>query len=249
MKTATFETLKRSPAYRVVEKSVRQKILDGSLVPGDVLPGEHDLAEQLGVTRPTVREALRALESAGLVERGRRRRMVVSAPSPRVVRDAMQQAIILRGVSYRELWEVNLALEPAAAELAATAVSPELLTAIAANLERTESCLADPTALVAADVEFHDLVARASGNHALLLAREPLGELLFSAYGAVIRKIGPGRRLLEAHRRIHDALRTRDAETARDWMAKHIRDFRRGCEVAGLDFEEPVTQVAQRRDE
>jgi DNA-binding FadR family transcriptional regulator len=249
MKGATFETLKRLPAYRVVEEAVRQKILDGLLVPGDVLPGEHDLAEQLGVTRPTVREALRALESAGLVERGRRRRMVVSAPSPRVVRDAMRQAILLRGVTYRELWEVNLALEPAAAELAATAASPELLNAIAENLERTKRCLTDPSALAAADVEFHDLVTRASGNQALLLAREPLGELLFSAYGAVIRKIGPGRRLLEAHQRIYDALRARDGETARDWMAKHIRDFRRGCEVAGLDFEEPVTQLAQSRDE
>ena len=236
----TFETLERAPAYRVVEESVRQKILDGELAPGDLLPSETDLAAQLGVTRPTVREALRGLESSGLVERGARRRMVVTAPSPRVVRDAMHQAIVLHGVSYRELWELNMALEPMAASLAATNATPEILDAIEANLERTAACLADPGALAEADVEFHDLVAQAAGNHALLISREPLGELLFPAYGTVIRKIGPGRRLLEAHTKVYEALRAGDVETARDWMARHIRDFRRGCEVAGLDLDEPV---------
>lgn len=241
MSDGPFETLKRAPAYRVVEESVRQKILDGVLKPGDLLPSETDLAEQLGVTRPTVREAFRSLEGAGLVERGPRRRMMVTAPSPRIVRNAMHQAIVMHGVSYRELWELNMALEPMAAALAATNASPEILDAIQVNLERTAGCLSDPGALAEADVEFHDLVAQAAGNHALLISREPLGELLFPAYGTVIRKIGPGRRLLEAHTKVYEALREGDVDTAREWMARHIRDFRRGCEVAGLDFDEPVT--------
>lgn len=236
-----FDLLKRAPAYRVVEESVRDRILDGRLAPGDLLPPETDLAEQLGVTRPTVREALRSLESSGLVERGARRRMVVTAPSSRVVRDAMHQAIVLHRISYRELWEMNMALEPMAASLAAEAAPPEILDAIAANLERTASCLSDPAALVVLDVEFHELVARAAGNHALLIAREPLGELLYPAYGTVIRKVGPGRRLIEAHTKVYEAVRTGDADTAREWMTKHIRDFRRGCELAGLDFDDAVT--------
>ena len=241
MASSPFETLKRAPAYRVVEEAVRKKILDGDLAPGELLPSEIDLAEQLGVTRPTVREAFRSLETTGLVERGARRRMMVTAPSPRVVRDAMHDAIVLHRVSYRELWELNMALEPEASGLAATNADEDVLEAIAENLRRTADCLSDPDALVEADVEFHDLVARASGNHALLLAREPLGALLFPAYGTVIRKIGPGKRLLEAHTKIYEALRAGDVDIARDWMARHIRDFRRGCELAGLDFDEPVS--------
>ncbi len=241
MATSAFETLKRAPAYRVVEEAVRKKILDGDLAPGELLPSEIDLAEQLGVTRPTVREAFRALETTGLVERGARRRMMVTAPSPRVVRDAMHDAIVLHRISYRELWELNMALEPEAAALAASKADDAILEAIEANLGRTADCLPDPGALVEADVEFHDLVARASGNRALLLAREPLGALLFPAYGTVIRKIGPGERLLEAHTNVFEALRSGDVEVARDWMARHIRDFRRGCELAGLDFDEPVS--------
>lgn len=241
MSDAVFETLERLPAYRVAELTIRRRILDGSLAPGTLLPPEYDLAEQLGVTRPTVREAMRALESAGLIERGARRRMAVTAPAKSVVTTAMHEAIVLHGISYRELWEVQTAVEPLAARLAAANITADLADQLRANLATTAECLDDPIALAAADVEFHDLVAQASHNHALLLAREPLGALLFPAYGTVIHRIGPGRRLFEAHNRIFHALESGDADTAHDWMTKHIVDFKRGCELAGLDLDDAVT--------
>lgn len=240
MAEAVFETIKRAPAYKVVEQSIRKSVLDGTLSVGSMLPGETELAEQLGVTRPTVREAFRSLENSGLIGRGPRRRMVVTAPEAHVVSDAMHNSMVLHGVSYRELWEVNIALEPAAADLAARSVSTELLEAIEANLEWTRRVLADPDELTRADIEFHELIAQASGNRALLLAREPLGQLLLPAYRTVIREIGPGRRLFEAHTRIFEAIRAADHDTARDWMTKHIVDFRRGCELAGLDLDDAV---------
>ncbi len=245
MTEVIFEAIKREPAYRVVEQSIRKSVLDGTLSLGSMLPGETELAEQLGVTRPTVREAFRSLENSGLIGRGPRRRMMVTAPASHVVSDAMHNSIVLHGVSYRELWEVNNALEPAAADLAARRVADDradsdLLQAIEENLEWTSRVLADPDELARADIEFHELVAQASGNRALLLAREPLGQLLLPAYRTVIREIGPGRRLFEAHTRIFAAIRSADHETARDWMTKHIVDFRRGCELAGLDLDDPV---------
>ncbi|MCZ4296439.1 FadR/GntR family transcriptional regulator [Henriciella marina] len=242
---ADIKSLKRSPAYQLAEEALRKMIMEGKLKPGEMLPVEHDLADQLGVTRPTVREALRKLESSGLVVRGARRRMVVSAPSPRIASDAMLQAIVLHGISYREIWQMHMALEPMAAGLAAETIDMDLLSNIEANLRHTEDVLEDPEALVEADIEFHDLIARASGNHALLLARAPIGEFLFPAYGAVINKLGPGQRLLDAHRHVFNALKVNDAETARDWMTKHIRDFLRGCEMAGLPIDEPVHKVNQ----
>ena len=241
MSDAVFDTLERLPAYRVAEQTIRRRILDGSLAPGTLLPPEHDLAEQLGVTRPTVREAMRSLESAGLIERGARRRMAVTAPAKSVVITAMHEAIVLHGISFRELWEVQTAIEPLAARLAAANITAELLDQLRTNLDTTADCLDDPVALAEADVEFHELVAQASGNHALLLAREPLGALLFPAYGTVIRRIGPGRRLFEAHSRIFQALEAGDADTAQDWMTKHFVDFKKGCELAGLDLDDAVT--------
>lgn len=237
----TFKAVTKVPAYQLVEESIRGMIMGGKLSPGDLLPPETELAEQLEVTRPTVREAFRSLEGAGLIKRGPRRRMVVTAPSPRIVHNAMHEAIVLHGVTYQELWEINMALEPAAAGLAAQKISPELLDEIEENLKRTAECLDKPTKLAACDVEFHELVAKAADNHAMLLAREPLGELLFPAYATVIRNIGPGERLFAAHTKIFEALKKGNEKQAHTWMAKHIRDFRRGCELAGLNMDAPVT--------
>ena len=98
-----FKSLKRVPAYILAEETIRSMILDGTLGPGDLLPGEYDLAEQLGITRQTVREAIRKLESSGLVERGHRRRMQVAAPSSEVSSTAIRHAIVLHDVTYRDL--------------------------------------------------------------------------------------------------------------------------------------------------
>lgn len=250
-----FATLERRPAYRVVEDEIRRRILDGVLAPGAMLPPEHDLADQLGVTRPTVREALRSVESAGLLERGPRRRMVVKAPDRSVVTSAMHEAVVLHGVTYRELWEVGATLEPASARLAAAQIGPELLEELRANLERTAAVLDDPLELGRADIEFHDLVAQGSGNRALLLARETQAPLLRTTYTRDLDKVGLGpgrlapddprvgahRRLLESHTRIVDALERGDAEAAHSEMSEHFDEFRRGCERAGLDFDTPVS--------
>ena len=226
---------------------MREMILNGKLAPGELLPVEHDLAEQLGVTRPTVREALRNLESLGLVERGPRRRMQVAIPSVSISSDAMKQAVMMGGITYRELWELNMALEPLAAELAAERIDEELLKRLEANLELTRSCINRNKALVAADIEFHELIAEAAGNKALILARAPLGDLMFSAYGAVVGKVAPGERLLEAHEKIYAAIKKGDKKTAHDWMVKHIHDFLRGCELAELPIDEPVRKVNKDR--
>lgn len=241
-----FETLKRVPAYVMAENAIKDMILSGKLGPGDLLPGEHDLAKQLGVTRPTVREAMRTLESSGLLERGHRRRMQVAAPSPEVSSSAIRNAIVMHDITYRELWEVSTALEPLAARMAAERVSPELLKKIEANLEHTRACIDDPKALVQADIEFHELVTESSRNHALQLARTPLSDFLSAAYGVVTQKLGPGERLLKAHETIYAAIAEGDADTAEEWMAKHFRDFLRGCEMAGLDVDDSVRKVTRK---
>jgi len=238
-----FKSLKRVPAYILAEETIRSMILDGTLGPGDLLPGEYDLAEQLGITRQTVREAIRKLESSGLVERGHRRRMQVAAPSSEVSSTAIRHAIVLHDVTYRDLWEVSTSIEPTAARLAAERADESILALIEANLERTRNCIDKPKELVQADIEFHELVTRASGNLALQLAREPLGEFLAAAYGVVTKKVGPGKRLLQAHETIFQAIKNRDPETSELWMAKHYRDFLRGCEVAGINVDDPVSEV------
>lgn len=235
-----FKAISKVPAYQLVEEAIRGMIMGGELAKGDLLPPEVELAQEFGVTGLTVREAFRSLEGAGLLERGLRRRMVVSAPSIRIVHKARREAIVLHGVTYQELWEVSMALEPAAAALAASRISPELLNQLKANLERTAECLDNSDELVKCDLEFHELVAQAPNNHALLLAREPLGDLTLPASLSAKPGIDLGKRLLEAHTKIYKALKNGNEKLARDWMFRHIRAGRQACEVAGIELDSPV---------
>lgn len=239
-----FDPLERLPAYQVVARSMRAAILDGRLRPGDLLPVEHQLAGQLGVTRSTVREGLRALEYARLVERGPRRRLRVAQPSHAAVGSAMRDAFVMQGITYRDLWEIMMALEPAAAELAATRATPEMVAAMRANLELTAQVIDDPARLVEADVAFHGLIAEATANVALLLARSTIARSFYPAYGEVIRRLGPGQRLLAAHRHVAEAIQRADPAAAAEWMRKHILDFRRGCTIAGIDLDQMVDRLA-----
>lgn len=238
----SFTPLKRAPAYQVVSDKIRDAILAGELSEGDLLPTETELAEQFGVTRGTVREAIRLLEQSGLLGRAGRKRLAVCRPSIATASSSVSAAMRMHRVTFKDLWEISMGLEPLAARLACGTANDADKALIAANLERTRAAMQadDDEELLDAEIEFHDLVARATRNHALLLAREPLNALFYPAYRPVIERLKPGKRILESHRRIHDAILANDPDTAAEWAEKHMQDFRRGIEMAQLDFFEPV---------
>ncbi|MDO6568911.1 GntR family transcriptional regulator [Alteromonas sp. 1_MG-2023] len=233
-------SLKRSTAYQLAEETIREKIMDGSLVPGDLLPVEHDLAEKLGVTRPTVREALRKLESAGLIVRGPRRRMVIAAPCPSISANAMHQAFILHDISYRELSELSLALEPATARLAAQKMSDSVSAKIEDNLKRTEISIGEPVEFLEAILEFHYLIASCAANKAILFARAPISEFLLPTY---LKMVKDRNQFLVANKAIFEALRRSDAESAHQLMYEHIYNFFQVCELKGVSVDDSIRKL------
>ena len=119
-----FDPLVPQPAYGRVAAAIEQKILDRSLRPGDPLPTETDLAGQFGVNRSTVREALRRLESAGLVGRDSgAKRLRVTRPGHADTASRVSRALTLDEVTFIELWEAMLAVAPRTAALAAAHVA------------------------------------------------------------------------------------------------------------------------------
>jgi len=230
-----------APGYRRVAEALEEEILSGRLKAGDLLPTEGELAVQLGVHRSTIREGIRALENAGLVRRAGAKRLMVCAPDRSEVVWSVTRALGLGGITFPELWELLMALEPYAARLAAGRVSPQLAAQLKENLRATEAQLYDDEALVELDVEFHRLLAQATRNRALALQEEPVGLMLHSATDQLYRRSPRARfRLLEAHRHVLEAVLANDPTTAEAWMRKHIQDFRRGYIVAGMDFKGPI---------
>jgi GntR family transcriptional regulator, transcriptional repressor for pyruvate dehydrogenase complex len=232
------------PAYKQVSAEIERRIMTGELRPSDVLPSEADLAERFGVNRATVREGIRRLESDGFVRRVSRKRLVISVPQHQELASRGSRSLLLNQVTFNELWQVAMALEPLAAACAATLVTDENLTVLDANLEQTRKTIAAGESPIELDVKFHALVADIAGNKALLLAREPFALLLYPSF-AEMRPHAPlaDSRLLAAHAQIVAALKRRDGDEASAWMNRHIADFGRGWRLAGLDFDMPIVSA------
>lgn len=233
-----FDPILFEPAYRKVAAAIGQRILDRRLREGERLPSETELARQFGVNRSTVREALRELESNGLVtRRPGSKRMSVSRPQHDVIAEGVSRALAMHDVTFMEVWEALTILEPPIAEAAAHAHSGEDLAAIVAASQRFVSDNARTEHAVQHAAEFFRLVGKATHNQVLGLAQEPLLQLLEPSLRVMIDKVPQARaRIAVAQRRICEALQAREAETARSWMAKHIRDFRKGYEIAKIDL-------------
>jgi DNA-binding FadR family transcriptional regulator len=234
--TDLFQPLDDHPAYRQVANAIEQKIVGRSLRTGDHLPSETDLARQFGVNRSTVREAIRELETQGLLGRGRgRKRLRVTLPEPQRVSSGVSRALALHDVTFLELWEAMMALEPAAAGHAAARRTAAQLQSLGRAGARFTRAVADTPAAVRAVVEFFTIVAAASGNRVLSLSQAPLNLLLAPTLTQLIDRVPQARaRIGAAQCKITAAIKARRAEEARTWMEKHIRDFKRGYELAGI---------------
>jgi GntR family transcriptional repressor for pyruvate dehydrogenase complex len=231
-------------AYEAVQRALEEAILDGSLTPGAPLPTETDLAAQFGVARHTVREGMRALEQSGLVKRDAARRLHVTLPRY----DALA---LMQRVSFRELWEVAMHVELCAIDLAMRHADADLGARLQENIAAMEAALRCGESISRLDVAFHDIIANAAHNRVLLLSREPVSLLFYPTLERLFahpktRILSP-RRLLEAHRFIAEAVGAGQAAQARIWMHRHMADFRRGYEHAGIDLDAPADTVVALR--
>ncbi len=242
-----FDKIQVPSAYRLVADAIEREIVTGRLRAGDAIGTEIELGRQFGVNRSTVREGIRALEESGLVSRGPDRRLYASLPRYSRLSSRMSRAMILHEVTFRELYDASLALEIASVEQAVAKASPEILEAMERNLTAAEAVMDNPVRLSELDTDFHALIAKASGNRVLELAREPASLLFFPTAELVCRRVPEGApRMQEAHRAILEALKAGDAAQARTWMRRHLTDWRKGFEKAGRDLDEPVERIYAR---
>jgi GntR family transcriptional repressor for pyruvate dehydrogenase complex len=244
-----FPPLRVEPTYRKLALAIESRILDRSLRDGEPLPTEAELSTQFGVHRSTVREALRELESAGLVTRRRgTKRLVVTRPGAARIADTVGRALALEDVTVLEVWEALHLVAPAAAANGARRRTAADLAAIEAAYQRFTEDSTDTARALVHMLAFFRAVTRTSGNRVLMLTLEPLLKLMEPTLSQMVAGVPQARtRITTAQRRILEALTARDTEAARTWMSRYLRDFRRGYELANVSLEQRVAWRSSNR--
>ncbi len=235
--TPLFRRIDVAPAYQRVADAIEREIVNGRIKPGEPIGTEQELVRQFGVNRSTVREGIRVLEEGGLIRRDSSRRLQACLPRYNKLATRLSRALVLHEVTFRELFEASMTLEVASIEGAVERATEENIADLAGNLERSEKVVGNPAALAELDAEFHVLIAKASQNRVLQLAREPAAQLFFPTTEMIVGGVAEGgARLVEAHGKLLDAIRRRDKASGVLWTRRHLQDWRRGFEkVASLD--------------
>ena len=204
---------------RQIERLILKK-----LKPGDKLPSERELAEMLGVSRSSIRDAIRGLELAGLVEPRQGAGTIVREISTGSVVNPFANALERKKELVGELLDFRKMLEPPLAARAATHASVEEISEMEEILRRQEEKQRAGEAAVAEDTEFHYSVAMASDNSVVIKVLDILMDLLRDTRERSLQVEGRGQKSLAGHRRILAAIRSHDAEAAKAAMRRHIED-------------------------
>jgi GntR family transcriptional regulator, transcriptional repressor for pyruvate dehydrogenase complex len=203
---------------------VRNLIERGALRPGDRLPAERDLATQIGVSRPTIRAGLRTLAAMGVVRSRHGSGTYIPDGPPALNTDALSFLAALHGFTREEMYEARRILEVGAAGLAAERATSEQVATLAEEVASLFASMQDPQVFLVHDINFHRGVASASGNPIVASLVEMVSAMYYESRRetAVRASERDLRDAAEMHRRIYQAIRARDAETARRAMHDHL---------------------------
>lgn len=212
-----------APLIETAIGRLRDLVLDGTLKPGDRLPREQDLCEQLGLSRNTVREAVRALVTARVLDVRRGDGTYVTDLTPELLLGGIGFVVeLMRSDSALELMEARRVLEPEITGLAAQRANEGQLAEIGGHMAAMKAA-ATHEDMVTHDTEFHAAVARASGNTAL-------ASILIGISGGTFRarvwrgivECGAHARTIAEHEAILEAIRAGDAPLARAAALTHV---------------------------
>lgn len=221
---------RRNPkASELIARGLANHIIDSNLAEGSMLPTEREMVETLGVGRTTLREALRLLETRGVlrIRPGPRGGPVVRRPRPADLGAALTLILQFEGASLADVMDARETLEPTIARLAASRVTDEQLAELAKYVRPGSASEDDPDAFLHENERFHSLVAEASRSVVLQVFSDSLKSIADGAFAGV--KYSPIRRraVLDAHARVLRALQARDGAEAELAMRAHLEEARR----------------------
>ncbi len=214
-----------------IADELRTLILAGDLADGESLGHEPDLVQRFGVSRPSLREALRILETEGLivVVRGVHGGVVVQHPDERMTARTAAMVLQARNVELSDVYEARAQLEPLSAKAIATSRRRRAIVAeLRALVKDEEDCLEDPEAFGAANARFHMHLVALGGNQTLTIVAEMLNEIVTRAVTAVSKaddstvSMATRRRGIRSQHRLLNLIETGDGVAAEAFWRTHM---------------------------
>jgi GntR family transcriptional regulator, transcriptional repressor for pyruvate dehydrogenase complex len=230
-----WSPVRKVRTHEQVLAQIEAKILEGELRVGAKLPSERELVEALGVSRSSVREALRALEAMGIIDAqggsGRDSGSVISGRSTEALGNLLRLHVVLAGIELEDLIDVRVQLERHAVIGAAEHHSAEELAGLRSLVESMQPGRVSSVEFNELDTEFHVSIARASGNGLVVTLMQALRDAvkaeMVRAFTAIDEWRAVGERLVAEHAEIVDAIEAGRGMEGADLVEAHIRTFYR----------------------
>jgi GntR family transcriptional repressor for pyruvate dehydrogenase complex len=220
-----FKPVKKTRVYEEIVVKVKHMIEKGRLNSGDQLPSERELAEVFNVSRSSVREALRSLETQGYLESRQGDGTYIARQPLESLVNPLATVIFTEKDGQIELFEMRRLIEPQLAFLAAERATPEEIVMLGKALELQENAFAQGESGTEVDKAFHYILAKAAKNKVLLRIIDNIMDLLAESRDKYLQVEGRPERSLARHREILNAIKSGDKELAARVMQEHLEDI------------------------
>jgi GntR family transcriptional repressor for pyruvate dehydrogenase complex len=211
---------------RVVEE-IQHLIIDHKLEPGMKLPPERDFAEQIGVSRTVIREAVKILVTKGMLQVRHGVGTVVNKIGGDQISEPLTMLFKTKGITLANLHQVRTILEVEIAGVAAENATPQEVKHLEENLAELEKNMNDPEAFAAGDTAFHHTIAEFSHNPLLVMLLDSIGGLMHEVRTNISRYPAIFKTVLPDHREILKSIQTKDTKRARQAMRHHLENARK----------------------
>ncbi len=220
-----FRAVRKTRVSQDIIEQVRDLFTSGRLKPGDRLPSERELSEALSVSRSSVREAVRAMESLGLIEARAGEGTFVASLSGNRGSDPLVASLHQDWSTQHKLFEVRRVIEPDLAALAARRATVDQIERLRAILNDQEADIARGGTGMKQDTLFHYLLAEATGNEVLVRIMDSLMDLLLKTREESLQHDKRPARSLKQHRAMLRAIEARNPRAAERLMYQHIAEI------------------------
>jgi len=229
-----LQPIKTRKIYEEIVEQIKSLLAEGNLNPGEKLPSEREMADALGVSRASVREALTALEAMGVLEVRPGEGTFVARVSDKDTIEALALIWSVERNSLAELMQVRRILEGEAAALAAQHATPQDLLNMERLLENMKATAEKREQGVDFDLYFHFAIGRATHNRVLYRLINTLDKMMHHTFlrdrQEMYASPGVAQRIINEHEAVLQAIRNRDPEAARRGMLNHLEHVEAGLQ-------------------